>query len=143
MGIAGATRRPLALGRYRVIEEVARGRGSVVYKARDPLINRLVTLKTLAVGLPNDEGSEFRKRVDRELKSAGRLNHPNIVTIYDVGVAEELVYIATEFIDGWSLRDLLGSGAPLMPGRAADIAAQVADGLAFVHGRGIVHRNIN
>ena len=82
-----------------------------MYKARDPLIDRLVTLKTLAVGLPNDESIEFRKRVDRELKSAGRLNHPNIVTIYDVGVTDDIVYIATEFIDGRSLRDLLRSGA--------------------------------
>ena len=140
---AGTPDRPLELGRYRVIEEVTRAAGSVVYKARDPLIDRLVILKTLAVGLPNDEGIEFRKRVDRELKSAGRLNHPNIVTIYDVGITDDIVYIATEFIDGRSLRDMLRSGARLMPARAAEIAAQIADGLDFVHERGLVHRNIS
>ena len=140
---AGTSDRPLELGRYRVIEEVTRAAGSVVYKARDPLIDRLVILKTLAVGLPNDEGIEFRKRVDRELKSAGRLNHPNIVTIYDVGITDDIVYIATEFIDGRSLRDMLRSGARLMPARAAEIAAQIADGLDFVHERGLVHRNIS
>lgn len=140
---AGTSERPLQLGRYRVIEELTRAVGSVVYKARDPLIDRLVILKTLAVGLPNVEGLEFRKRVDRELKSAGRLNHPNLVTIYDVGVTDDIVYIATEFIDGRSLRDVLRSGARLMPARAAEIAAQIADGLDFVHKRGLVHRNVS
>ena len=139
---AVTSERPLELGRYRVIEELSRTAGSVVYKARDPLIDRLVIIKTLAVGLPNDEGLEFRKRVDRELKSAGRLSHPNLVTIYDVGVSDDIVYIATEFIDGRSLRDVLRSGARLMPARAAEIAAQIADGLDFVHKRGLVHRNI-
>ena len=140
---SATSEQPLKLGRYRVIEELTRAAGSVVYKARDPLIDRLVILKTLAVGLPNDEGLEFRKRVDRELKSAGRLNHPNLVTIYDVGVTDDIVYIATEFIDGRSLRDVLRSGARLMPARAAEIAAQIADGLEFVHKRGLVHRNIS
>jgi len=139
---AATPERPLQLGRYRVIEEITRAAGSVVYKARDPLIDRLVIVKTLAVGLPNDEGLEFRKRLDRELKSAGRLSHPNLVTIYDVGVSGDVVYIATEFIDGRSLRDVLRSGVRLMPARAAEIAAQIADGLDFVHKRGLVHRNI-
>jgi len=140
---AGTSDRSLQLGRYRVIEEVSRAAGSVVYKARDPLIDRLVMLKALAVGLPRDEVTEFRKRVNRELKSAGRLNHPNIVTIYDVGVTDDIVYIATEFIDGRSLREILRSGARPMPARAAEIAAQIADGLDFVHERGLVHRNIS
>ena len=140
---AGTSDLSLQFGRYRVIEEVSRAAGSVVYKARDPLIDRLVILKTLAVGLPRDEVTDFRKRVDRELKSAGRLNHPNIVTIYDVGVTGDIVYIATEFIDGRSLRDMLGSGARPMPARAAQIAAQILDGLDFVHERGLVHRNIS
>ena len=134
---------PLELGRYRLIEEVARGAGGVVYKARDPLIDRLVTIKTMAVGLPDDEYPEFQRRVERELKSAGRLNHPNIVTIYDVGITGDIAYIAMEFIDGRSLRDMLNSHLCLMPAIAADIAAQVADGLDFVHQRGLVHRNIN
>lgn len=140
---AGTSDRSLQFGRYRVIEEVSRAAGSVVYKARDPLIDRLVILKTLAVGLPRDEVTEFQKRLNRELRSAGRLNHPNIVTIYDVGVTDDIVYIATEFIDGRSLREMLGSGARPMPARAAEIAAQVSDGLDFVHERGLVHRNIS
>lgn len=133
---------PLELGRYRVIEEVARGPEGVVYKARDPLIDRLVTIRTIDVGLPSSEYEAFRRRVDRELKSAGRLNHPNIVTIHDVGTSGDIAYIAMEFMDGRSLRDMLKAGVVLLPSKAADIAAQVADGLEFVHQRGIVHRDI-
>jgi serine/threonine-protein kinase len=114
---ASTTDRPLELGRYRVLEEVTRAAGSVVYKARDPLIDRLVILKTLTVGLPNDEAIEFRKRVDRELKSAGRLNHPNIVTIYDVGTSG-IAYIAMDSSRPVAAR-MLRSGAPLMPNQAA------------------------
>ncbi len=132
----------LELGRYRVIEEMARGPTGVVYKARDPLIDRLVTIKTLDVGLPRGEYEAFQRRVDRELKSAGRLNHPNIVTIYDVGTSGDIAYTAMEFMDGRSLRDMLDTGVVMLPARVADIAAQVADGLDFVHQRGIVHRDI-
>ena len=72
----------------------------------------------------------------------GGLNHPNIVTIYDVGTEGDIAYLATEYLDGRTLRDLLDAGVTLLPARAADIAAQVADGLAFIHQRGIVHRDI-
>jgi serine/threonine-protein kinase len=132
----------LEFGRYRVVEEVARRAEGVVYKARDPIIDRLVLVKTIEVGLSSAEYEGWRRRVDRELKSAGRLNHPNIVTIYDVGTQGDIAYLATEYLDGRTLRDLLDAGVTLLPGRAADIAAQVADGLAFIHQRGIVHRDI-
>jgi serine/threonine-protein kinase len=125
-----------------VIEEVSRGGEGVVYKAHDPLIDRRVTIRTIDVGVPTSEYEAFRKRVDRELKSAGRLNHPNIVTIHDVGTSGDIAYIAMEFMDGRSLREMLRFGAALLPRKAADIAAQVADGLDFVHQRGLVHRDI-
>ena len=139
---ASFSTRPLELGRYRVIEEVSRGAEGVVYKAHDPLIDRRVTIRTIDVGVPTSEYEAFRKRVDRELKSAGRLNHPNIVTIHDVGTSGDIAYIAMEFMDGRSLREMLRFGAALLPRKAADIAAQVADGLDFVHQRGLVHRDI-
>ena len=139
---ASVSTRTIELGRYRLIEEVSRGAEGVVYKARDPLIDRLVTIRTIDVGLPTSEYEAFRKRVDRELKSAGRLNHPNIVTIHDVGTSGDIAYIAMEFMDGRSLREMLKAGSVLLPGKAADIAAQVADGLDFVHQRGLVHRDI-
>jgi hypothetical protein len=136
------TAQALEFGRYRVVEEVARRAEGVVYKARDPIIDRLVLVKTIEVGLSSAEYEGWRRRVDRELKSAGRLNHPNIVTIYDVGTHGDIAYLATEYLDGRTLRDLLDAGVTLLPVRAADIAAQVADGLAFIHQRGIVHRDI-
>ena len=73
------------IGRYEVLETLARGGMGVVYKARDPLIDRVVAIKTLGLGLSPIEAQTFRKRFAREAKSAGRLNHPNIVTIFDAG----------------------------------------------------------
>ena len=136
------TTQSLQLGRYRVIEEISRSAEGVVYKARDPLIDRLVTLKTIDVGLPSAEYEAWRRRVDRELKSAGRLNHPNIVTIYDAGTSGDIAYLATEFMDGRTLRDILRTGVAVLPARIADVAAQMADGLDFVHQRGLIHRDI-
>jgi len=134
--------RPEQLGRYKLIDELARNASGVVYKASDPLIDRIVTIKTVDLDLPPDEVEAFQKRLDREVRAVGRLNHPNIVTIHDVGRSGDVTYIAMEFMDGRSLRDMLDSGAVLLPARIADIAAQIADGLDFVHRHGIVHRDI-
>ena len=93
-------------------------------------------------GGAGSETDAWRQRFYREAKSAGRLNHPNIVTIYDVGESEDVAYIAMEFLGGQSLREILDSGTVLPPARIAEIAAQVADGLAFAHQNGVVHRDI-
>lgn len=130
-------------GRYEITGTLGRGAMGVVYRAHDPLIERSVAIKTVACsGLPKKEAEEFEERFFREAKSAGRLNHPNIVTIYDVGRSEELAYIAMELLSGRSLRELLDSGAPLACERIAEIVAAVADGLAYAHAQGIVHRDI-
>ena len=130
-------------GRYEITGTLGRGAMGVVYRAHDPLIERSVATKTVAcAGLPEKEAEEFEERFFREAKSAGRLNHPNIVTIYDVGRSEELAYIAMELLSGRSLRELLDSGAPLACERIAEIVAAVADGLAYAHAQGIVHRDI-
>ena len=138
----GSERRPAELGRYRLVDELARTASGVVYRARDPLIDRIVAIKTVDVDLPPDELEAFQKRLEREVRAAGRLNHPNIVTIYDVGRSGNVAYIATEFMDGRSLRELLDSGAVLPPAKVADMAAQIADGLDFAHEHGIVHRDV-
>lgn len=131
------------LGRYQIIEELGRGAMGVVYKALDPLIERTVALKTISCqGLSRDEVETFERRFFFEAKSAGRLNHPNIVTIHDVGRDGDLAYIAMEFLEGRSLRELLDSGVVLPGERIADIAIQVATGLAFAHGNDVVHRDI-
>ena len=114
-----------------------------VYRAHDPLIERTVAIKTVAcAGLSKDEAAAFEQRFYREAKSAGRLNHPNIVTIHDVGRNESLAFIAMEFLNGQSLRELLDSGVVLPAERCAEVAADIADGLAFAHANGVVHRDI-
>ena len=130
------------LGRYEIIEELGRGDMGVVYKARDPLIDRTVAIKTVALDLSPEESEAFVQRFYREAKAAGRLNHSNIVTIHDVGESDGVAYIAMEFLQGQSLREILDSGVVLPPEKTADIVAQVADGLAFAHENGIVHRDI-
>jgi serine/threonine-protein kinase len=130
------------LGRYEIVGEIARGAMGVVYKAQDPLIDRLVAIKTVYIGQSNAESDTFERRFFREAKSAGRLNHPNVVTIHDVGKSEDLAYIAMEFLDGRSLREILDSGVVLPPQRIADIVAEIAEGLAFAHRNGVVHRDV-
>ncbi|MBS1161646.1 MAG: Protein kinase [Proteobacteria bacterium] len=114
-----------------------------VYRAHDPLIDRTVAIKTVGcAGLSRDEAEAFEQRFYLEAKSAGRLNHPNIVTIHDVGRCDDLAYIAMEYLTGQTLREILDSGVVLTPERSAEIAARVADGLAFAHANNVVHRDI-
>jgi serine/threonine-protein kinase len=136
------TMRVEKVGRYEVIETLARGGMGVVYKARDPLIDRVVAVKTLGLGLSPIEAQAFRKQFAREAKSAGRLSHPNIVTIHDMGESDDGAYIAMEFLEGRPLRDILDSGVVLPPPKVAAIALQVAEGLAFAHRNGVVHCDI-
>jgi serine/threonine-protein kinase len=135
------TAQPLQISRYEVLGELGSGAMGVVYKARDPLIDRLVALKTIGVESGAD-ALAYRQRFFREARSAGGLNHPNIVTIHDVGESGNVAYIAMEYLSGQSLREILDSGTVLPIARIADIAAQIADGLAFAHDKGIVHRDI-
>ena len=131
------------LGRYQILETLGRGAMGIVYKAHDPLIERTVAIKTVGyAGLTPAEADEFKKRFFVEAKSAGRLNHPNIVTIHDVGYDDDVAYIAMEFIAGRSLREVIDSGVVLPPQRIAEIVGAVANALAFAHEQGIVHRDI-
>ena len=130
------------LGRYEILSELGRGAMGVVYKAIDPLIERTVALKTIKLDLSTEELANFEERFYREAKSAGRLNHPNIVTIYDIGKSENTAYMAMEFMEGRLLRDILDTHTALNIQKIVDIAAQIADGLAYAHEHGIVHRDI-
>jgi serine/threonine-protein kinase len=130
------------IGRYEIVEELGHGSMGVVYKARDPLLDRIVALKTVGLALSREEAEAFEQRFYREAKSAGGLNHANIVTIHDVGKSDSVAYIAMEFLHGQSLREILDSGVVLPVEKIIDIAAQVADALAFAHASGIVHRDI-
>jgi eukaryotic-like serine/threonine-protein kinase len=130
------------LGRYEILQELGRGAMGVVYKARDPLIDRTVAIKSVDLDTSLEEGEAFERRFYREAKSAGRLNHLNIVTIHDVGRSGDSAYIAMEFLEGRSLREIIESGVVLPQEQIADIAAQIADGLACAHQNGVVHRDI-
>jgi serine/threonine-protein kinase len=129
------------LGRYELLEELGRGAMGVVYTARDPIIDRVVALKTIDFALTGAAAASFEQRFFQEARAAGRLNHPNIVTIYDAGQADGVAYIAMEYLDGTSLRQLLDD-QPLGLARAVEIAGQVARGLAYAHEQGVIHRDI-
>ncbi|MDZ4202675.1 MAG: serine/threonine-protein kinase [Gallionella sp.] len=130
------------LGRYEVLGELGQGAMGVVYKAKDPLIDREVAIKTINLGLALDEKEEYEGRFYQEAKAAGRLSHPNIVTIYDVGKSGDVAYIAMEFLRGRELRDIMNDSDLLPVDRVIDIVMQVALGLAYAHEHDIVHRDV-
>ncbi len=130
------------LGRYNIIGELGQGAMGTVYKAVDPLIDRVVAIKTINLSLALDEKDEYESRFYQEAKAAGRLSHPNIVTIYDVGRSGEIAYIAMEFLQGRELREILNDGKGMPVEKVINIVAQVAQGLAYAHEYGIVHRDI-
>ncbi len=132
------------IGRYQIEETLGRGAVGVVYRARDPIIDRQVALKTLRLDLDAEHADEFRARFVREAQAAGRLNHPGIVTVHDVGEDPEsgLVYIAMEYVEGRDLKQVLASGRRFRPSEAARIAADVATALDYAHSLGVVHRDI-
>lgn len=130
------------LGRYEVLGELGQGAMGIVYKAKDPLIDRVVAIKTINLGLALDEKEEYEGRFYQEAKAAGRLNHPNIVTIFDVGKSGDVAYIAMELLEGRELRDIMNDGGLLPVEQVLDIVAQVAQGLAYAHEHEIVHRDV-
>lgn len=131
-----------ALGRYRVLKVLGEGAMGTVYRAFDPLIERAVAVKTISLRFDRGEMEGFKERFYREAKSAGRLNHPNIVTIHDVGETGEIAYLAMELLEGLSLRQVIDAGTKLAPERIARIVAEVADALAYAHDNGIIHRDV-
>jgi len=130
------------LGRYEILAELGQGAMGVVYKARDPMLDRVVAIKTVNLTLPKDELAEYEARFYQEAKAAGGLSHRNIVTIYDIGRSERIAYMAMELLEGDELRKLLQARAPIPLSRALDIGAQVAEGLQYAHERQIIHRDI-
>ncbi len=130
------------LGRYEVIRELGQGAMGVVYQAKDPLIDRVVAIKTINLGLAQEGKDEYEGRFYQEAKAAGRLNHPNIVTIYDVGKSGDVAYIAMEFLQGRELRDIMNDAGLLPIDHVLDMVAQVASGLAYAHEYDIVHRDV-
>jgi serine/threonine-protein kinase len=132
------------LGRYQLEREIGRGAMGVVYLGRDTAINRMVAIKAipLASEFSDAELVEARSRFFREAETAGRLNHPNIVTIYDVGEERGLAYIAMEYLKGRHLSDYTKSDSLMEPRKVLQVIARTADALGFAHKQQVVHRDI-
>jgi hypothetical protein len=128
---------PATIGRYELRERIAHGGMGVLYLAFDPVTEREVALKVLRV-----DSDDLRERFLREARLAARLQHPNIVTIYDVGAHEDQPFIAMEFIAGETLGQLVQRRAPLALSRRIALMEQVCVGLAYAHRHGIVHRDV-
>jgi eukaryotic-like serine/threonine-protein kinase len=129
------------IGRYKIIAELGRGAMGVVYKAEDPNLDRTVALKTILLDRDAEGRAEYHKRFFLEAKAAGKLQHPNIVTVYDFGEVDDVAYLAMELLEGTDLRKRVQQG-PIPPAEAIEIGCQVAEGLAYAHQRGIVHRDV-
>ena len=129
------------LGRYKIISELGRGAMGVVYKGEDPALDRTVALKTVILSADAEGKLEYQKRFFLEAKAAGRLSHPQIITVYDFGQEGDLAYMAMEFLKGTELRTRMNEGA-ISVAEAVHIAGQIADGLGYAHEHGVVHRDI-
>ncbi|MFZ5632913.1 MAG: Stk1 family PASTA domain-containing Ser/Thr kinase [Bacillota bacterium] len=126
--------------RYEVLEQLGGGGMAIVYKGRDVILNRLVTIKLMRPEYTSDE--DFVRRFRREARSVASLSHPNIVSIYDVGREDDMQYLVMEYVDGKDLRSIIKREGPLDPARAVAIARQICDALEHAHENNIVHRDI-
>jgi Tol biopolymer transport system component len=127
------------VGHYQVFSLVGSGGMGEVYRARDARLGRDVALKVLPVAYSTNP--EWLRRFEREARAAGQLNHPNVLTVYDVGVHEQAPYIVAELLEGEDLRKLLNKGA-IPQRRALDFGRQIANGLAAAHAKNVVHRDL-
>src|SRR5437660_6194797 len=135
MGISVGTR----LGPYEILAALGAGGMGEVYRARDTRLGREVAVKVLPESFASD--TERLRRFEQEARAVGALNHPNILSVHDIGTQNETHYIVTELLEGVTLRERL-SGGVLPPRRATEYAMQVAQGLAAAHDKAIVHRDL-
>ena len=139
----GGMEKPM-LGRYQIEKELGKGAMGVVYLGKDPKIGRVVAIKTMALSqeFDGDELVEVKERFFREAETAGRLTHPNIVTIYDAGEEHDLAYIAMEFLKGRDLAPFTKKDALLPVPLVLSIVARVSEALGYAHTQNVVHRDI-
>lgn len=132
------------LGKYEILSILGKGAMGIVYKAQDPDIDRKVAIKTIRFDLASEEtdNEEIMQRFMREAQAAGKLTHPNIITIFDVGREKDLTYIVMQFIEGPSLQRLIAQGEKFSIPEVTKIMEQVCSALDYAHQHGIVHRDI-
>ena len=126
--------------RYEILEQLGGGGMAIVYKGRDTILNRMVTIKLLRPDYTSDE--DFVRRFRREAQAVASLSHPNIVSIYDVGREKDMDYLVMEYVDGEDLRSIIKREGPLEPSKAVRIARQICDALDHAHEHNIVHRDV-
>ena len=132
---------PQRIGRYRILSELGRGNMGVVYRAEDEALGRSVAIKTILASMDGEEHAGYLARFRQEAKALGGLNHPAIITVYEFGDEVGFAYLAMELLEGRELRDILAKER-LDLAAAVEIAAQIAEGLAFAHSRDVVHRDV-
>jgi tRNA A-37 threonylcarbamoyl transferase component Bud32/tetratricopeptide (TPR) repeat protein len=132
------------IGKYKITSILGKGAMGIVYRALDPDINREVAVKTIRFDLVSEEGDreEMMERFMREAQAAGKLTHPNIITIYDVGREKEMTYIVMQLIEGHSLQKVISSGEKISTQELIQLMDQLCKALDYAHDNGIVHRDI-
>lgn len=132
------------IGKYKILETLGQGAMGIVYRALDPDIDREVAIKTIRFDMITDESgkSDIMKRFMREAQAVGKLEHPNIVTIYDVGREKDLTYIVMQVIDGESLKEIIESGKKYSITEVVQIMQCLCDSLGYAHNQGVVHRDV-
>ena len=130
------------IGRYALKYQLGEGGLGTVYAAHDPLLSRLIAVKTLNVKVPENERESFNRLFLDEARAAGGLSHPHIVTVFDAGISDDRAYIAMELLKGRDLAQLRKEGWRATPAQAALIVRRVADALAFAHSKGVIHRDV-
>jgi serine/threonine-protein kinase len=144
LSMRGNNGAPQRLGRYVIERKIGRGAMGAVYLAKDPRINRQVALKVIPIEkeFEDEELEEARLRFFREAESAGRLTHPNIITVFDAGEDKHLAYIAMEYMPGAALTKFTDPKRLLAPSKALELCARTADALDYAHNQGVIHRDI-
>jgi len=131
------------LGRYEIIEPLGAGAMGAVYKARDPMMDRVVAVKTiLAHAAAGPQAADYRERFFREARAAGRLSHPGIVAMYDVAEHEGTPFLVMEYVAGRTLQSSLEAGERYDTERVCDVGIQIAEALSYAHRNGVIHRDI-
>ena len=130
------------IGRYALKSRIGEGGLGTVYAAQDPLLSRLIAIKTLSLNISPEQRDAFNTLFFNEARAAAGLSHPNIVTVFDAGISDDNAYIAMELLSGLDLRQLRAEGWRPTATQAALIVRRVADALAYAHGKGVIHRDV-